>query len=68
MEYGCFRCVSKNSAEEWNRATRERFGDVEKPIQSGFRNRNWAYVCPSCGHVCYTEDIFTPEDWAEECR
>lgn len=68
MEYGCFKCVEKNSADAWNRATVERFGGEANPIEQGFGNRNWMYVCPACGEVCYASDIFTPEDWVDECR
>lgn len=68
MEYGCFRCVKSASAEEWNHATKECFGEDSKPIEQGFGNRNWTYVCPSCGKLCYAPDIFIPDDWADEYR
>jgi hypothetical protein len=62
-EFKCFRCTQTSPAAAWDAFTQERFGKDCKPINEGYQNRNWMYVCPSCGELCYAPDI--EEHWPD---
>jgi len=62
-EFKCFRCTQTSPAAAWDAFTQERFGKDCKPINEGYQNRNWMYICPSCGEICYAPDI--EEHWPD---
>lgn len=62
-EFKCMRCEQTSETEVWDIVTKERYGVGCKPIREGFKNKNWMYVCPSCGKSVGVPDI--QEHWPD---
>ena len=56
-QFKCLHCGRRSTREEWNMSTKDYFGDDPKLIEDGFGSAYYDYTCPSCGKVCYKEDI-----------
>lgn len=66
--YKCNRCNAESTADAWNNATEEMYGQDIEPIEDAFRQEEWAYfyTCPECKKECDIEtDIVVVQEVEE---
>lgn len=61
MNYKCLHCQQVSSDEEWNKETERQCNEGTAPIQHGYNNLNYYYICPFCGEHCFKGKIVKVE-------